>query len=77
MKVKIINVQKSITNEYDLIYFNYFNKETEYFTIITEKSLMYWRKKLKNQEFNFKKGMEINVFRVPNTNLFRIVEVIY
>ncbi|MHA1381426.1 MAG: hypothetical protein ACTSRG_23915 [Candidatus Helarchaeota archaeon] len=70
MKTKIIeivdNKEKGI-----IVKFMYFDKLR--FTYLTLKSLIYWKSRGVQE---FKIGDEINVFKVPQSKFYRIVELV-
>lgn len=73
MKTKIINIKDKIDNKgnsYKVIYFDI--DVGLRFTYLTQKSLKYWTSKGVNE---FKIGMTINIFSIPNSNNYKIVGV--
>ena len=70
MKTKIDCVEKW-EDKGIIIRFLYLDKVK--FTKLTHKSLSYWRKFRKVEEFKI--GLKINVFKVPQTKFYKIIEV--
>jgi hypothetical protein len=56
---------------YYVIYFDYGDFKNA-FTYFTKKSLLYWRDRGVTK---LRKGMKINVFKVPNSKYFKVVEM--
>lgn len=58
-------------SNYYIIYFDYGDKK-DAFTYLARKSLLYWKDRGVTK---LSKGMQINVFKVPNSKYYKIVEI--
>lgn len=75
MKVTINEIKHNIHNnqDYRILYFDYMGEKK--FTYVSPKVLQYWQKRLKMFDFDFEIDMNINIFKVPNSNNYKIVGV--
>ena len=71
VEIEKIEVKFWKGKEKNLIYFRSELGELRYVEF-SEAVCKYWRKFFKNPQFNFKVGMLINVFRVPNQTFYTI-----
>jgi len=69
MITKIKSIKKK--ENYIVIYFDYFDQEN--FTYLSKRSLLYWKNVRKIE--SIKVGDSINVFKVQNTDNFKIVSI--
>ena len=72
-KITKIEEQNHKGQLFKIIFFEY-NGVTK-FNYASEKVIQYWKKKLDDPTFEFKVGMEINVFQSNYKNGYRIVGV--
>lgn len=71
--VEILKIENKVWNgkEKQLLHFENEKKEPRYVEF-NSKVVKYWQKFFKDDTFSFKKGMKINVFRVPNQKYYTI-----
>lgn len=70
-KIKKIEVSEKNGEKFYLIRFDYFNKEA--FTYLSKRTLKYFREARGVKKFRV--GQRINVFKVKDSNNYKLVEV--